>query len=213
VETLKQSYGIGRVLILDTDAHFGDGVHDIFLRDPSVLYISLHQDPRTLYPGRGFLDEIGEGPGKGYSVPVPLPPGSGDRTYAMVLEEILIPLAHEFAPDVILHVDGSDPHFSDRITQMGVTLKGLQEIGRIVGRVAGEVCGGKVVDFIGSGYSHDLDIVSWGWLASIAGVTGVELEIQEVVPPEVGDRGMAQARQVADAVAQKLSRFWSCFHG
>ncbi|MDH4221640.1 MAG: histone deacetylase, partial [Candidatus Bathyarchaeota archaeon] len=81
VEYLREKYELKRVLILDYDVHFGNGTSDIYYSDPNVLYISLHQDPRTLYPGTGFVEQIGEGAGEGYNVNVPLPPGTGDETY------------------------------------------------------------------------------------------------------------------------------------
>ena len=80
VEYLRCNYDVKRFLILDYDVHFGNGTSDIYYRDPSVLYISLHQDPRTLYPGTGFVWQVGEGVGEGYNVNVPLPPGTGDDT-------------------------------------------------------------------------------------------------------------------------------------
>jgi len=83
---------------------------------------------------------------------------------------------------MILMVDGTDPHFTDRITQMGMTLEGISMVGRFVGRTAGEICQGKIVGFVGSGYSSNPQIVSLGWLASIAGVTGVELCVEEPEP-------------------------------
>ena len=109
-ENLMRNFGVNRILIIDTDAHAGDGIYEIFSTDSRVLFISIHQNPLTLYPGKGFVDEIGEGHGIGYSVNIPMPPGSGDHTYEYVLNEILIPIAEEFIPEIILMVDGSDPH-------------------------------------------------------------------------------------------------------
>ncbi|MFW5640907.1 MAG: histone deacetylase family protein, partial [Thermodesulfobacteriota bacterium] len=167
-ENLMRNHHLERILVIDTDAHAGEGIHDIFIEDPRVLCISLHQDPRTLYPGRGFIHEIGQGEGEGYNVNVPMPPMSGDSAYEYALNEIFVPLTETFQPQLILMVDGSDPHFTDRITQMGVTLKGIQKIGNLIGRVADDICGGKLIDFIGSGYSRSLQIVSLGWLASVS---------------------------------------------
>jgi len=73
-ENLMRNHSIKRILILDVDAHASDGIYHIFSEEPRVLHISIHQDPRTLYPGKGFIDEIGEGEGEGYSVNIPLPP-------------------------------------------------------------------------------------------------------------------------------------------
>ena len=81
VEHLRTNYNVKRFLVLDYDVHFGNGTSDIYYQDPTVLYISLHQDPRTIYPGTGFAWQIGEDAGEGYNVNVPLPPGTGDSTY------------------------------------------------------------------------------------------------------------------------------------
>jgi acetoin utilization protein AcuC len=112
-EYLRAEFRVKRFLILDYDVHFGNGTSDIYYRDPTVLYISLHQDPRTLYPGTGFTSQIGQAEGIGYNINVPLPPGTGDATYLYALNEIFVPLAEEFSPDIIIANGGSDSHFAD----------------------------------------------------------------------------------------------------
>ena len=213
-ENLMRNFGINRILIIDTDAHAGDGIYEIFSKDSRVLFISIHQNPLTLYPGKGFVDEIGEGNGKGYSVNIPLPPRTGDYTYAYVLNEILLPIAEEFMPEIILMVDGTDPHFTDRITQMGLTLEGIKSIGSIIGRLASEICERKVIDFVGSGYSDSLQIVSLGWLASIVGVTGIQIDLKELIPISSDikpDNGLKEAVKIVKEVKNKLSHYWKCF--
>lgn len=213
-EHLKKNFGVQKILVIDTDAHAGEGLYDIFWEDPQVLFISVHQNPATLYPGRGFVNEIGSGAGMGYSVQVPLPPRAGDQVYEYVLEEIFAPLAEEFSPEIILMVDGSDPHYTDRITNMGVTLAGIRLIGAKISRKADEVCQGRVVDFVGSGYSADPNVVSWGWLASIAGVTGVDLEVAEPGPLPAAirpDAGLPEAKEMARSLRSQLAGYWRCF--
>jgi acetoin utilization protein AcuC len=213
-ENLMKNFGVKRIIIVDTDAHAGDGIYEIFSADPRVLYVSIHQHPFTLYPGKGFADEIGEADGKGYSVNIPLPPGAGDRTYEYVLNEVVLPIAEEFGPQIILMVDGSDPHFSDRITQMGMSLGGIRSVGAILAHLASEMCQGKVVDFVGSGYSHNLQTVSLGWLASIAGVTGTQVAIEEPEAVLHGVRpydGLEEAREIVRFAKIKLSPYWKCF--
>jgi acetoin utilization protein AcuC len=178
------------------------------------LHISVHQDPRTLYPGKGFIDEIGEGEGKGYSVNIPLPPWTSDTAYEYVLRAIFIPLAREFKPELIVMIDGSDTHFTDRITQMGLTLKGIKMIGNIVRETAEEVCEGKVVDFVGSGYSRDSRVVALGWLSSIAGVTGIKLELEEPVPipNELNkDLRLKETEGIIEFAKGSLCKYWKCF--
>jgi acetoin utilization protein AcuC len=213
-QNLVQNFGVTKVLIIDTDAHAGDGVYEIFSEDPRVLYLSMHQDPSTLYPGKGFVDEIGNGLGKGYSVNVPLPPHAGDTVYEYALNQVFVPLAEEFEPEIILMVDGSDPHFTDRITQMGLTLKGIKMVATLVSEAADRICAGKLIDFVGSGYSSNLQIVTLGWLASIAGVTGTEVAIEEPhpIPPDLKpDRGLKEARETVRSIKNRLSAYWTCF--
>jgi len=111
-------------------------------------------------------------------------------------------------------VDGSDPHFTDRITHMGLTLKGIRSIGSIIGHVASKICEGKVVDFIGSGYSDSLQIVSLGWLASIVGVTGIQIELEELkrISHDINpDNGLKEAVTIVNKVKSKLCNYWECF--
>lgn len=214
-ENLMQNYGVERILILDVDAHAGDGIYEIFSQDTRVLFISIHQNTRTLYPGPrwGLIEQIGKGKGQGYCVNIPLHPWSGDSVYHDVLEEVVSPLAEEFKPEIIIMVDGSDPHFTDRITQMGVTLEGLRMISRKVGKIADKVCQGKVVDFTGSGYSV---VTPLGWLASISGLTGVDLTLKEPqpIPRELGyvlKKTEQEAEKVIKEIKGHLGEYWKCF--
>jgi acetoin utilization protein AcuC len=213
-ENLMRNYGLERILILDADAHAGDGIYGIFACNPRVLFISIHQDPRTLYPGPGYRNPVGEGEGKGYSVNVPLLPGTGDRAYEYVLNSVFIPLAEEFHPEVIIMVDGSDTHYSDRITQMGLTLKGIYMIADRVRQIADRVCQGKVVSFAGSGYDPDGILFPLGWLASLCGLMGIELDLEEPYPVPAGhtkDYPALETKGIVQAVKAKLAPYWKCF--
>ncbi len=172
VEVLREEYGVKRVLILDYDVHFGNGTSDIYYSDPEVLFISLHQDPRTIYPGTGFVEEIGEGAGKGYNVNVPLPPGTGDQTYLQALEEVFVPLAEEFKPEIVLANGGSDVHFADRLGNLGLTVKGFFKLSLTIVEVAERVCDGKLILLPGSGYNPT--VLPSCWYALTAGVVGLE---------------------------------------
>jgi acetoin utilization protein AcuC len=211
---LMQNFDTERILIVDTDAHAGDGIYEIFSEDPRVLFISIHQNPLTLYPGKGFINEIGNKDGKGYSVNIPLPPGAGDRSYEYVIDEIVLPLGEEFLPEIILLVDGCDTHFTDQITHMGLTLEGIRKIGEKIGQSAFNTCEGKIIDFVGSGYSRNPNMISLGWLASISGATGVQIDIEEpvLIPPYVKpDNGLREAKEIVDLIKKKLAPFWKCF--
>jgi len=213
-QNLMQNYGLGRILILDADAHAGDGIYGIFARDPRVLFISIHQDPRTLYPGPGYRNPIGEEDGRGYSVNVPLLPGTSDLAYEYVLDTVFVPLAEEFHPELIMMVDGCDTHFRDRITQMGLTLNGIYMIADKVRQTADRVCQGKVVAFAGSGYDPAGILFPRGWLASICGLTGIEVDLEEPYPLPPGyrkDYAALETKGIVQAVTAKLAPYWKCF--
>lgn len=169
---LLEKIELNRVLIFDFDVHFGNGTSDIFYSDPNVLYISLHQDPRTIYPGTGFIEQIGDGDGKGFNVNVPLPPRTGEKTYMYALREIFVPLAEEYRPDIIISNGGSDAHFADALGSLGLTTTSFFELSRIVSNTAEKVCNGKLILILGSGY--DPIVLPYCWYALIAGVSGLE---------------------------------------
>jgi acetoin utilization deacetylase AcuC-like enzyme len=102
---------LDRVFVLDWDVHHGNGTNDIFFSNPDVLFASIHQSP--LYPGTGDLREVGEGPGEGYSINLPVPPGSGDAEWLSLVEHVVLPAALEFEPELILVSAGFDAHRAD----------------------------------------------------------------------------------------------------
>jgi len=145
-----QTKGFARILIFDWDAHHGNGTQDIFYDDPSVLYQSIHQSP--CYPGTGAANETGEGEGRGYTINVPVPPGSGDDVLDLAFEEIFHPIIKQFRPDFILVSAGYDPHWSDPLTNMAVTSQGFESIARKIVRVSETFCEGRVLAVLEGGY-------------------------------------------------------------
>ena len=123
VEYLRTRYGIKKIAVVDTDVH-GDGSQDIFYHDPDVLYISFHQDGRTLYPGTGFPDEAGSPAAWGYNLNLPLLPGSGDKEIHRLFDGIIKPVLEDFEPELIINSAGQDNHFSDPLASMSVTAHG-----------------------------------------------------------------------------------------
>ncbi|MGB2866082.1 MAG: acetoin utilization protein AcuC [Sedimentisphaerales bacterium] len=117
-----------RVLYLDVDVHHGDGVAQAFYDRSDVLTISLHQNPKTLFPGTGFENEIGTGEGKGYCVNVPLPVGTYDQAYMMAFEAIALPLITAYNPDVIVFELGADALAGDPLAHLQLTNNTYAEI-------------------------------------------------------------------------------------
>ena len=212
-EYLRAEHNFKRFLILDYDVHFGNGTSDIYYRDPTVLYISLHQDPRTLYPGTGFAWQIGEGRGEGYNVNVPLPPGTSDDTYLCVLREIFTPLAEEFKPEIIIANGGSDSHFADMLGSLALTVNGFLELAKVIKKTADKVCRGKLVLMPGSGYNPK--VLPLCWYALVAGVAGVEkIDIKDPYAPPTEPSGCrATVENTVDELKRLLKKNWTCFEG
>ncbi|MDI6644653.1 MAG: histone deacetylase [Methanobacteriaceae archaeon] len=116
IEYLREVYKIKKFLVLDCDVHYGNGTADIFYHDPSVLYISIHQDPRTIFPGQGFVEEMGEGAGEGFNLCLPMPAYSNTNDYIYILEKILKPVASQFKADFHFLDIGFDGHSNDPLS-------------------------------------------------------------------------------------------------
>jgi len=135
VLAIQELVAAGRkVLYVDVDAHHGDGVQEAFYGSNRVLTVSIHQDGRTLFPGTGFVHEIGAGEGEGYSVNVPLWPGSGDAIYDLFVERVLEPLAGRFRPDAVVTEIGVDSLRDDPLAGLEWTLAGLDRFLLWIGR-------------------------------------------------------------------------------
>jgi len=211
VEHLREKYGLKRALIIDYDVHFGNGTSDIYYSDSSVLYISLHQDPRTIYPGTGFVEQIGKGEGEGYNVNVPLPPGTGDQTYLYALKEIFVPLAEEFKPDLIVANGGSDPHFADTLGSLQLTVNGFFNLSQIIAHVAEKVCQNKLVLMPGSGYNPT--VLPPCWFALTAGVVGLEaINVSDpYTPPAESNMARKTVKNTLANLKRILRKYWKCF--
>ncbi len=212
-EYLRAEFRVKRFLILDYDVHFGNGTSDIYYRDPTVLYISLHQDPRTLYPGTGFTSQIGEAEGIGYNINVPLPPGTGDATYLYALNEIFVPLAEEFSPDIIIANGGSDSHFADMLGGLALTTNGFFEVSRVIRQTADRVCEGRLVLLPGSGYNPQ--VLPQCWYALLAGVIGLEkINVEEpYAPPQEPTHLRRTVEGTVDELKRLLRKHWTCLDG
>ncbi len=130
VEYIRRHYGIRKIAIVDTDCHHGDGTQDIFYNDPDTLFISMHQDGRTIFPGSGFLHESGGPSAPGYNINIPLPPGTSEEGFDMVMDRIVMPILDEFEPDLIINSAGQDNHYSDPITNMNFTAQGYARLNK-----------------------------------------------------------------------------------
>jgi len=145
--------GVERVAIVDIDVHHGNGTQAAFYSDPAVLYISSHQYP--FYPGTGAADETGEGPGRGFTLNIPLEAGATDDVYARAYESVVVPALDAFAPEVILVSAGFDAHARDPLAGMRMTSAGLANLVRIVDAAASRLCGRRIALVTEGGYHLD----------------------------------------------------------
>lgn len=180
IEYLRRHHGIRRVAVVDTDVHHGDGTQDIFYHDPDTLFISFHQDGRTLYPGTGFTDEAGGPAAFGATLNLPLPPGTTDEGLHYVLDELILPVLEEFQPELVINSAGQDNHYSDPLAGMAITAQGYA---RLADKLKADIA------VLEGGYSIEdaLPYVNTGIILAMAG-----LDYSKVVEPDLPrvSRGM-----------------------
>ncbi|MDQ2078922.1 histone deacetylase [Xanthobacteraceae bacterium Astr-EGSB] len=200
VEYIRHKYGVRRIAIVDTDCHHGDGSQDIFWHDPDVLFISLHQDGRTLYPGSGFVDELGGPNAFGATINLPLPPGTGEQGFLYVLDDIVMPIVEAWKPDLVVNSAGQDNHYSDPITQMAFTAHGYAELNR---RLAPDIC------VLEGGYSIQtaLPYVNTGIILAMAG-----LDIAHVREPDYDAFDHRQPGEITDYLRRLKEAVFEQWH-
>ena len=161
-----RSHGVGKVAILDWDVHHGNGTQDIFYDDAQVLYLSAHQSP--FYPGTGGADEVGEGRGRGFTVNVPLPAGSGEEAYAEAFAGVFLPVLREFGPALILVSAGYDAHVADPLGGMSLEAASFGRFAAHLASLAREVGAAPPALVLEGGYN--LGALTGGVAATIRGV-------------------------------------------
>jgi acetoin utilization deacetylase AcuC-like enzyme len=152
---LLNRLGLDRILIIDIDAHHGNGTQEIFYGTDRVLYVSLHEDPRG-FPGTGFIDEIGEGKGLGYTVNVPLAFRTDNAVYQRALDEIVIPIAKQYQPEFMLISAGFDGHYTDPVGDLALSTKSYEETFAKLVALANQLCKGRLVATLEGGYSLNI---------------------------------------------------------
>lgn len=172
IRWMQQAHS-ARVLYVDIDAHHGDGVQQIFYDDPGVLTLSFHESGAFLYPGTGFIDEMGAGDGYGYSVNVPLDPHTDDISFLDCVSTLVPRIAELFGPDVIVLEAGCDAHVLDPLTHLRCTTRLYHDATRIICDVADQHCNGRVVATGGGGYAV-YQVVPRAWSLVWAVLSGLD---------------------------------------
>lgn len=191
-----QKKGKRRVLIVDWDVHHGNGTQEAFYDDASVLYFSTHQYPH--YPGTGWLNEVGRGEGIGYNINVPLPAGTGDAGFIAAFEEILVPSALEFKPDIVLVSAGFDACADDGLAQMRMSAEGFSVLASIVKSIAKESGAGFAAVLEGG---YDLKLLA----QSVAAVLEVLMGKEPIRKKAIIN---SQVRERLDEIKKVERKYW-----
>ncbi|KAG8383849.1 hypothetical protein BUALT_Bualt04G0056500 [Buddleja alternifolia] len=164
----QRAHGLKRVFIVDFDVHHGNGTNDAFYDDPDIFFLSTHQVRHSVilsissilclpkdgsYPGTGKIYQIGNGDGEGSTLNLPLPGGSGDRAMRSVFDEVIVPCAQRFKPDIILVSAGYDAHVLDPLASLQFTTGTYYMLASNIKQLAKDLCGGRCVFFLEGGYN------------------------------------------------------------
>jgi acetoin utilization deacetylase AcuC-like enzyme len=200
----QRVHGAGRVLILDWDVHHGNGTQAAFWSDPSVLFISVHQE--DLYPvGWGALDQVGVEDGAGFTVNIPLPAGTGNAGYREVFKRLIAPIALQFDPDLVIVSAGQDASVFDPLGRMSLTLDGYRAMTEAMLGVAAECCDGRIVVTQEGGYAP---LYAPYCSATIAQTLVGLGSGDEPMPDPYGERAVTQpaSREISLDAAQAIER-------
>jgi acetoin utilization deacetylase AcuC-like enzyme len=184
--------GCRRVLILDWDVHHGNGTSDAFHATDEVLFVSIHQWP--LYPGTGAASDLGDGPGTGYTVNLPVPAGSGDDVFCSHVDHLVRGLALACAPDLVLVSAGYDAHVQDPLAGCAVTTTGFERMARSVRRLADEL--GVPLGVVLEG-GYDLEALAESVALTLGAIRGG-------ARPDPG----SAVHPLTGAAAQRLAPWW-----
>ncbi|MCZ3386525.1 MAG: acetoin utilization protein AcuC [Actinomycetia bacterium] len=175
--------GAQRVAYVDVDVHHGDGVQATFWDDPRVLTISIHEDPRTLYPGTGRAREIGGPAAEGSAVNLALPASTGDGGWLRAIHSVVPQLLEAFAPQVLVTQHGCDTHRLDPLAHLELSIDGQRMAAEALHRWAHEYADGRWVATGGGGYAI-ADVVPRIWSLVMAELAGHPIPPQTPVPEE-----------------------------
>ena len=200
IEFLRKAYGIKKVAIVDTDCHHGDGTQDIYWHDPDTLFISVHQDGRTLYPGSGFIQELGGPTAACKTINIPLPPNTSEEGFLYATENIIMPILEDFKPDLIVNSAGQDNHYSDPITNMNFSAQGYAELTKMLKPDIAVLEGGYAIE-------GALPYVNVGIILAMAGI-----DFSKVKEPDYNPDRIRQSREVTDYIkktAEAVTTIWN----
>jgi acetoin utilization deacetylase AcuC-like enzyme len=196
-----------KVLILDIDAHHGNGTQEIHYAENNILYLGLHQDGRTLYPGySGYINELGEGHGEGYNINLPLPPGTTDQSFLYALNTLLPQITEQYQPTALLVSAGYDAHFRDYLTGLQFSATAYLKAAQLIVKVAEKYCKGRTIMFLEGGY--DLRALAESIYNTLIGMSGNGTPVDEK-PPDEDPRIEKYMTQLLTELKKDLKPWWN----
>lgn len=178
--------GVERVAYVDVDVHHGDGVQEHFWDDPRVLTISLHESPRTLFPGTGWPTEVGGPNAQGTAINVALAPGTADNGWLRAFDAIVPPALHAFQPQFLVSQHGCDSHFSDPLAHLSLSLEGQRMSYRSLHRLAHTYTEGRWIATGGGGYEW-IEVVPVAWTHLLAEALDRPIDPKQQTPDAFRD--------------------------
>ncbi|HET8673371.1 MAG TPA: histone deacetylase, partial [Thermoleophilaceae bacterium] len=180
------------VFVLDWDVHHGNGTNEIFHETSALLFASIHQSP--LYPGTGPLSDVGSGEGEGFSINLPVPPGSGEEVWLSLVEHVVMPAAREFEPELVLVSAGFDAHRADPLASCRLETSSFALMAAYVRDLASSLRAPVGVVLEGG---YDLQALSASVVATLESLAeGVD------PPPPVERDG------ISERAAEVIGRYW-----
>ncbi|MDR9757625.1 MAG: histone deacetylase [Thermoanaerobacterales bacterium] len=196
VEYLRKKYGVQRIAIVDTDVHHGDGTQDIYYHDPDVLFISYHQDGRTLYPGSGFCDELGGPAAFGMNINIPLQPYTTDEGILYLMDNLVLPILDDFKPELIINSAGQDNHYTDPLANMRFTARGYAMLNEKLSPDLAVLEGGYAIE-------SALPYVNTGIILAMAG-----LDYSWVREPDYKEENFKETKENMDYIIELADYLW-----
>ncbi len=212
-EYLFREKNFSRVAIIDWDCHAGNGTSDIFYNGSEhgeVVFFDSHQDGRTLYPGTGFIDDIGSGDGKGKIINFPMPPRAADDVILEFYDEIIEPVCNEFKPEVILISAGFDTHHTDRLTNMGWTYQAPAIYLNKIMQTAKRWSDDRILITLEGGYEVDKQAKAVYNCLNILNSSEENLVIEKERTSD-GNVSDYVRKRLIPSIKDTLSSYWNCF--
>ncbi|MFX1555649.1 MAG: histone deacetylase [Promethearchaeota archaeon] len=212
-EYLFREKNLKRVAIIDWDCHHGNGTQDIFYNgsdNGEVVIFNSHQDGRTLYPGSGYVDEIGSGKGEGKIINFPMPPRAAEDIVLKYFDEIIFPICQELKPEFILISAGFDTHWSDRLTNMGWTFQGPATYLKRIKTIAENYANNRILITLEGGYEIDKQAI-----AVFNCLKVLNDEYNDLIEEKSKNSEKELINYVDDVLIPKLKNnltsYWNCF--